>query len=73
MGKKDKSSWGGKRDGAGRKPSVQSKLNKKKFKTVSISGSEEEIDTLKKQAAEKNKSFSRYVIEELIDEDDVRE
>lgn len=70
MDKKDKSSWGGKRDGAGRKPCAMPKPNKKKFKTVSVSGSEKEIDILKKQAVEKKKSFSRYVIEELVEEKD---
>ena len=68
MDKKEKSTWGGKRPGAGRRPSAQPKLNKKKFRTVSISGSENEIGILKKQAVEKKKSFSRYVIEELVDE-----
>lgn len=68
MDKKEKSNWGGKRPGAGRKHLTKPNLNKKIFKTVSISGSEKEIGILKKQAVEKKKSFSRYVIEELVDE-----
>lgn len=70
MDKEEKRSWGGKRDGAGRKPCDVPNPNKKTFKTVSISGSEKEINILKRQAVEKRKSFSRYVIEELVDEKD---
>ena len=71
MDKKTKNTWGGKRPGAGRKPLAEPNPNRKKFKTVSISGSEKEISILKKQAAEKKKSFSRYVIEELLDEENL--
>ena len=68
MDKKEKNTWGGKRSGAGRKPLTEPNPNKKKFKTVSISGTEKEINILKTQAVEKGKSFSRYIIEELVDE-----
>ena len=62
MNDEKKNSWGGKREGAGRKSSG------KIFKTVSICGTENELGTLKKQAKEKEKSLSRYIIEELVKE-----
>ena len=71
MSEKEKNSWGGKREGAGRKPLAEPNPNRKIFKTVSISGTEKEIGILKRQAAEKKKSFSRYVIEELVDESEL--
>ena len=71
MSEKEKNSWGGKREGAGRKPLTEPNSNRKIFKTVSISGTEKEIGILKRQAAEKKKSFSRYVIEELVDESEL--
>lgn len=36
---------------------------KKVYKTISISGTPEEIENLKQKAKEKNKTVSRYVIE----------
>ena len=61
-----KSGRGGRREGAGRKKIPESE--RKKFRTVSISGTENEIAVLKKQAAENGKSLSGYILDELVDE-----
>ena len=68
-----KNTWGGKRPGAGRKKLETPNPNRKKFKTVSICGSEKEISALKRHAQEKEKSLSRYVVEELVSEEERKE
>lgn len=57
-----KGNHGGKRIGAGRK-----KLEGAKTKTISISGSDDEIKKIKKMAADSGKSVSRYIIELLLE------
>lgn len=53
---------GGARHGAGRKPTGRLKI----FKTISISGTPEEIERLKALAETSGKSFSRFVIDTLL-------
>lgn len=55
---------GGRRTGSGRK-----KLENARVKTVSVSGSENEIQQLRELAKISNKSFSRFVIETILDKD----
>ena len=50
---------GGKRQGAGRPKTGRLKI----YVNHTISGSKEEIEMIKKKAAEQNKTVSRYVIE----------
>lgn len=61
---------GGYREGSGRpkgSPNKGTELGRKTpFKTVSISGSPEEIEALKSLAMKSGKSFSRFVIESLL-------
>ena len=63
--------WGGKRAGQGRpkgSPNKNTELGRKTiFQTVSVSGKPEEIEALKKLAAESGKSLSRFVIEFILD------
>lgn len=62
--------WGGARPGAGRKKgSVKegSTGRKKIFRTVSISGTPEEIAKLKANAAAAYQTVSRFVISRLAD------
>ena len=58
--------WGGARGNlkgrVGRKPSETHKV----FKSLTISGSEEEIEALKRLASESGKSASRFIIESLV-------
>ena len=58
--------WGGKRDNlagrVGRKPTGRQKI----FRTLSISGTDEEISKIKALADQSGKSTSRYVIETLL-------
>lgn len=56
------SKHGGARKGAGRKPTGRLKI----FKTISISGTPEEIERLKALAETSGKSFSRFVIDTLL-------
>lgn len=62
--------WGGKRPGQGRpkgSPNKGTELGRKTiFKSTTISGSPEEIDALKKLAADSGMSLSRLVIETLL-------
>lgn len=61
---------GGYREGGGRpkgSPNKGTELGRKTiFKTASISGSPEEIEALKKLAEQSGKSFSRFIIEALL-------
>ncbi len=52
--------WGGARANSGRKKTG------KAYKTVSICGTEQELDVLKGQAKDKGKTLSRYIIDELV-------
>lgn len=68
---KTKSTWGGVREGQGRPKGSKNKTpaqgRKTVFKTVSISGTPEEVDKLKQLALDAGyKSFSRFVIESLL-------
>lgn len=58
------SKQGGFRPGAGR-PSLGKKA---KDKTISICGSQYEVDTLKAKAKSKKKTVSRFVFEELVEQ-----
>lgn len=49
--------------GGGRKPLPEDQ--KKKFKTMSISGTPEEIEKLKEIAKQNNKSVSRYILDQI--------
>ncbi len=58
-----KSGWGGKRPGAGRRGSG------KVYKTVSISGTEEELNNLKEQARAQGKTVSGLILDALVPKD----
>lgn len=50
--------------GGGRKPLPEEQ--KKKYITISVSGTQEEILRLKAAASEENKTVSRYIFEKLF-------
>ena len=62
--------WGGKREGSGRPKGAKNKnpANGRKtlFKSKSVTGYPEEIAELEKMAEASGKSFSRFVIEDLL-------
>lgn len=55
---------GGKREGAGRKPTPE----KKKYVTVSISGAPEQIAKLKELAKDDEVTLSKYIINRLLEQ-----
>lgn len=57
-----KSNRGGARVGSGRKATGRQTI----YKTVSISGTPEEIEQLKKLAEKSGKTFSRFIIESFL-------
>lgn len=57
---------GGARAGAGRKKGSVSCGEKKIFKTVSISGTPEELEKLKNFAKQSGKTVSRFVLDNLL-------
>lgn len=57
-----KSNRGGARVGSGRKATGRKII----YKTVSISGTPEEIEQLKQLAEKSGKTFSRFIIESFI-------
>ena len=65
--------WGGKRPGQGRpkgSPNKGTELGRKTiFKSVTISGSPEEVEELKRLATESGKSVSRFIIETILKKD----
>ena len=64
MDAKEKTTWGGSRQGSGRKATGRKAI----YKTVSISGTPEEIEQLKQLAEKSGKTFSRFIIESFIKE-----
>lgn len=64
------SNWGGARLGAGRKTGWRKDESLKGRKTpyvnITVSGSPEEIDNIKRLAKENNKSVSRFIIESVL-------
>lgn len=57
----NKTTWGGKRFGAGRKKTG------KKNRLLTISGTEHEVDSIRERARENKKTISRFVIEKCLD------
>lgn len=61
--KENKKIWGGRRVNSGRKPTG------KKYKTISISGIDFEIDKIKQNAKKNNKTISRFVLDKVLEKD----
>ena len=55
--------WGGAREGSGRKATGRMK----EFKTISICGTPEEVERLKKKAKVSGKTVSRFVLDSLLE------
>ena len=56
----EKSTRGGKRAGAGRKPTG------KQYRVMSVTGTQEELDEIRKKAQKAKMSVSRFVIQSIL-------
>ena len=59
--------WGGRRSGSGRKKSG------KKYKTLSMCGTENELNEIKGKAVEAEKTVSRFIIETILSDNNAED
>jgi|GEM_PF-2215372 len=63
MDEKKDAAWGGHRNGSGRRKKSAEEI---RGKTLSVCGSEYEVEKVKSDAREAGKTTSRYVFDELV-------